>query len=223
MSAQPSSTSKSYQKFMEKTPELAYLFSGSRVDKRNGEEVLRLPFDDPVAFSLLVSWLVLGRFQPINMIFHTPYNGSIFDHLRLYFFAEKYYLVELMDYTMSFIMATYQHQHLLPSKYAMKFTYNCSPLAFMMREFMSRAVLYALSTIVKGIPKFLQVLDNLNWYPEVLEDVTELYHYFEGTGRHPMAQHWCNYHVHTEKYEDGSPFFCHYQSKSMVVTLSPEV
>lgn len=111
------------------------------------ENTVRMPEDDPDAFNLFVEWLYMGRLQPVNIDKHTTTGGPIFDRIKLYCFAEKHCLGDLMDYTMSSLMSNYTKYKKLPTFAAMTYAYQHTAAGSKLPFFVAHALRYIISDL----------------------------------------------------------------------------
>jgi hypothetical protein len=109
-----------------------------------------MPEDDPDVFSLFLEWLYLGHLQPVIIDKHTKTSGPIFDRIKLYCFAEKHCLVDLMNYTMSSLMSTYAKHNRLPICEAMAYAYRNTAAGLRVRPFIAHALRHIICNLSGG-------------------------------------------------------------------------
>src|SRR5450756_2353201 len=111
------------------------------------EQTVRLPEDDADAFSLFMEWLYLGHLSPVKLDHHTTTSGPIYNRIKLYCFAEKHCLVDLMDYTMSSLMSNYTKHTRLPTIEVMQYVYENTVVGSKLRAFIARSLRYIISEL----------------------------------------------------------------------------
>ena len=76
--------------------------------KETYDQAAKLPDIDPETFELFLEWAYRGSFRPIDMIKSSPTEGPIVDRIKLYGWAERMCMPDLMDYIVTSMMAAFR-------------------------------------------------------------------------------------------------------------------
>lgn len=185
--------------------------------KETQDQEASLEEDDPDAFDLFVQWLYKDRLLPIDVSKQTPDLdcGPFFDLIKLYYFAEKICLADLMDYVMSVLQAAYDKSVLeepyndfetLVNLTVMKYVnQNTSPAA-KLRLFMAEQYHHVTRPPGYEFRSWYTMPPSLVERPELAEDidVMELIQSIQNQPPKmpmlgPMRGPFCYYHIHEVK------------------------
>jgi hypothetical protein len=101
-------------------PYFAYLLRDA--SSASAPDRVDLPDDDPTAFALFLEWLYRRKYAPLDI--HD--RNAFTDRIKLYCFADKIDVLELMDYTMTVLISNYQKHGKVPGAAAARIAYQCS-------------------------------------------------------------------------------------------------
>jgi hypothetical protein len=90
---------------------------------------------------MFLEWLYSKRLAPINRP-NTGTSARSLDLIRLYQFADKLCLLELVDYTMTIIASNYDHLGSYPSQAAMNLAYQITGVGSGLRSFMLHFLIF---------------------------------------------------------------------------------
>jgi hypothetical protein len=168
--------------------------------KEGVEQAATLPEDDPNAFALFVQWLYRDSLTPLDIRKHSPPENDIFlDRIRLYCFAEKILLPNLMDLTMTILFSNYKKLGKMPTDEAVGLAYQHSGPKSPIRTFMTRSVAWSITQQTSTSWTTEGLAGTLMTSGELTYDVVEL---LRGTSSvklyGPCEVDRCKLHVHEE-------------------------
>jgi len=174
------------------------------------ESTVRMPEDDPDVFNLFVQWLYAARLCVPDMTKNTATSGPMWTRFKLYCFAEKICLPELMDYTMSSIMSACVRGDKSPSIEVMRMVYGGTKQGSRLRLFTAHVLHFLIRNGGDLGPwpssKLAQVM---NEHEDLTVNVLQLLRDNSKAPSHPGHYPKCMFHVHTKnhtcKYKDDTP------------------
>ena len=123
-----------------RAPVFDKMFNGSF--KEAETQQASLPEDDPEAFSIFLEWLYSGSILPPGKDDNSKLVLN--DQIKLYCFAEKYCLAQLMDYTISASIAFLNERKGLPTCDHIEMAYNHTASGSPLRRFMVLSMQYVI-------------------------------------------------------------------------------
>ncbi|CZR57454.1 uncharacterized protein PAC_07343 [Phialocephala subalpina] len=157
-----------------------------------------LPDDGIGTFHLFLEWLYRGALRPADMAKHTTTSGPLFNRVKLYCFAEKICSTELMDYTMTELVALYRKNYKLVSIPAVEWIYESTSPESLLRKF---AALSYIRVVSKGVEEkwpMSLVAETLRSSGEPARDVLQLMRSGETGSEPPSMLDPCHFHHHKQ-------------------------
>ena len=187
-----------HQRLCAKVPVFDKMFNGGF--KESSERCAELPEDDPEAFNLFVEWLYTDRLTDFGPCNKNTKDRILTGPIKLYCFAEKYCITDLMDYTISFLINAYNLSSCLPSCAQIQYSYENTAAASPIRKFMAWTVQYVIfsqddkgSWPSQGLTTLLVCCEDLTL------DFLQLSRKLNGkTVLDPSRAEICQFHLHSK-------------------------
>lgn len=167
--------------------------------KEAKEQCAELPEDDPEVFSMFLEWLYSQRIARLGK--SAPDSTSSLDHIKLYCFAEKYCLSDLMDFAVSALFAFLVDATCLPILTTIQYVYEHTASGSPIRPFMIQVLQYvAIHKSDSGYWKTDDLCNMMIGCRELTMDYLQLVRETNGVYIHnPRKLDPCLFHVHGEK------------------------
>lgn len=111
------------------------------------DQIAELPEDDPEAFHVFLEWLYTSRItQPTNLNEDNTFTWT-WSYIKVYCFAEKYCLSELMNQAVSTLILTMSEHAQLPDCEEMRYVYAHSSSGSHLRRYMALCLQYEILKI----------------------------------------------------------------------------
>jgi hypothetical protein len=118
------------------------LFRGSF--KESTEKTAELPEDSPEAFELMLEWCYKGKLPQCGDVPAQFRKDACWKRLKVYCFAEKYNIIQLMDHSIDFLLGYLKKdRQRLPPQWCI-YAYDNSPGGSLLRILISRHCYYSI-------------------------------------------------------------------------------
>lgn len=125
----------SHSRLCARAPVFDRMFNGGF--REASDQLAKLPEDDPEAFNVFLEWLYTSRLTQPNDLQEADMFTWTWSYLKVYCFAEKYCLSELMNHAVSTLILTMSANSQLPDAEEMAYVYENSSSGSHLRRFMA--------------------------------------------------------------------------------------
>jgi hypothetical protein len=182
------------------------MFSNDFKEAHNKEAILKE--EDVDTFNLFVEWLYMGHLRPVDITKHTAESGPLLNRIKLYCFADKYCISDLMDYAITSCISNYDLHNRLPGAPAARYVYSNTPTGSHMRKYIALTFHYIIKCCSADVWATEDISKVMQECPDLLLDVLRLMR--EGGSALPQKLGGltkCAFHAH-----EDTPRFCPFLS-----------